>query len=563
MNKFFAIILSFVLIIAPVNSARAMSMGPIANQVLGLGTAAVGSTIILNCLAPKSPSIYVFMAGSVAYIAAELLGGQQQKKHHKDQEQKVDEVKKTMANGGDLQKATLEAKLKEEKDQLAFVQKRKMWMMAVSAAYGVATALALAEGSSLLGLTPDGCGPTGPGVAAVSTTKYAIIAAYSFLSVKAGGTGMLGSAAVVGIAGALMYFELVIPGLITQITTAMNNPYSRAAIFGGATAIAGFVLMDLMSSETKLKDNIKKMEKLLADFNKATQDTNSVGETGGSTSGSTGGSTSGANGGSTSGGNGGVNGGSKNGDVTLLADGIKPEVKSCVSSGGAGIVFSEKACQRPLRLNRPNFSANFGTDTLRSQSNIATDFANALNAGDTARADVLAGQLANGAARVEKAKLAALDAINKQRAAQKKKPLNFDQEVQRTLASMQAGANRSLGLKGLNLSDLNKKGEAAVSETKPEEGPTGPVAESGGDAVAMPSAGSDSSPVSTEDPAATVATTPASTMEEGLANFEGSEQDISKDPETSLFQQISVRYILNYTRFFRPKVEPAPENSGN
>jgi hypothetical protein len=553
MNKFFAVILSFVLIVAPVTSARAMGvMGPIANQILGLGTATVGSTIILNCLAPKSPSIYVFMAGAVAYIAAELLGGQQQKKHHADQEKKVAEVQKNMVNGGDLQKAALEAKLKEEKDQLDFVQKRKMWMMAVSAAFGIATALALAEGASVWGLTPEGCAPTPQGIGAASATKLAIIAGYSFLSVKAGGTGMLGSAAAVGIAGALVYFDLVIPGLLTKITTAMNNAYSRAAIFGGATAIAGYVLMDLMNSEKKLKDNIKKMELLLADFNKATLDKNSLGETGGASSGSTSGVTSGAT------------SGSKNGDITRLAEGIKPEVKSCVSTSGAGIVFSPQGCQRPLKINRPTFGANFGTDYLRSQSNLATDFANALNAGDTAQADLLAGQLANGAARIEKEKLAALEAINKQRAAQKKRPLNFDQEVQRTLASMQNGANRALGTKGASLADLDKNsGGAAVSETKPTEEATAPVAESGADAEAMPSADGDSSASATEGPAVAATEGPAPTLEESLDNYEASEQDISKDRETSIFEQISVRYILNYTRFFKAKEALAPEKSNN
>ncbi len=563
MNKFFAIIVSFVLIIAPVNSARAMSMGPIANQILGLGTATIGSTIILNCLAPKNPSIYVFMAGSAAYIASELLGGQQQKKHHGDQEKKVAEVKSTMANGGDLQKATLEAKLKEEKDQLAFVQKRKMWTMAVAAAYGIATALALAEHANILNVVPEACGPSPAGFAAATTVQMAIVAAYSFLTIKAGGNGMLMSAGAVGIAGALIYFSPAVAGLFPTIATAMNTPMTRAAIFGGATALTGLIIMDLMSSENKLKENIKKMEKLLAEFNKATQDTNTLGETGGSTSGSTSGANGGANGGTNGGSSGGVNGGTTNGEVTRLAEGIKPEIKSCVGSGGAGIVFSEKACQRPLRVNRPTFGANFGTEYLRSQSNLASDFANAMNAGDTARADVLAGQLANGAARIEKEKLAALETINKQRAAQKKKPLDFEKEVQRTLASMQTGANKGLGLKGMSLADLDKKSDATVSETKPVEEAKGPVAEAAAEAVAMPSADAQSSTTSTEDAAAALAATPAPTMEESLANFESSEGDISKDPETSLFQQISVRYILNYTRFFRPKAEAVPENTGN
>ncbi len=38
-----------------------------------------------------------------------------------------------------------------------------------------------------------------------------------------------------------------------------------------------------------------------------------------------------------------------------------------------------------------------------------------------------------------------------------------------------------------------------------------------------------------------------------LSDFEATEQDIVKTPETSIFKQVSNRYILNYTKMFDRK----------
>jgi hypothetical protein len=53
-------------------------------------------------------------------------------------------------------------------------------------------------------------------------------------------------------------------------------------------------------------------------------------------------------------------------------------------------------------------------------------------------------------------------------------------------------------------------------------------------------------------------------LDESLNDFESTESDISKDPEVSIFKQVSNRYFLNYTKIFQrkeinpPLAEPAP-----
>ena len=51
-------------------------------------------------------------------------------------------------------------------------------------------------------------------------------------------------------------------------------------------------------------------------------------------------------------------------------------------------------------------------------------------------------------------------------------------------------------------------------------------------------------------------------MDQALNEFESSESDISKRSETSLFKQLSNRYLLNYNKIFeRKKEDPVSESS--
>src|SRR3989344_2718511 len=144
MKKLFATLLSLHLILAPVPALAAG--GGIAKQILGIANSIVGSTVIVKCaMASMQPSLMVYMAGSLVYVASELAGGNKQKEQQKKQSQSLDSLKANMTEGGDYQKGAIDAQLKDEKDKLEVIQGRRKWMMATKAIYATATALAIME----------------------------------------------------------------------------------------------------------------------------------------------------------------------------------------------------------------------------------------------------------------------------------------------------------------------------------------------------------------------------------------------------------------------------------
>ena len=144
MFKVFAVILSLQLIIAPVAIAQGSGAGEqfrqnpnseakkpsYMNQVKSIVVSAIGTTAIMAC---KNffllPSLAVFNAGSLIYIASELMGGKSQGDFHKRKAEDLKMVEEKMRKqaGGEAQKEALEAALKDEKEILSrdpYVQSR-------------------------------------------------------------------------------------------------------------------------------------------------------------------------------------------------------------------------------------------------------------------------------------------------------------------------------------------------------------------------------------------------------------------------------------------------------
>lgn len=566
MKKFYAILLSLGLMISPLN-AKAASMGLIANQILGLGTAVVGTSVLLVCkLGSMLPSVTTFMGGSVVYIASEFLGASAKKAHLKAQEVNIEEMRAKMKEGGDLQKASIEAKLKEEKDQLGFVKKRKMWMMAVGAVYLIATTLALVENVELVAATATVAGAAvlqppymqgvcepASGVGTVTALEAAIIMAYSFTSMKSGGSSnMIAGAGGVILAGLVYFLPAATKTLLTTIGSALNTPMSRAVVFGAAAALTAVVIMDLMSIEKKLQSNVEKMEKLLAEFNKNSKSDNELAESGTSNGGIPG-ETAGSAAGLSAGGN---------FALKQLATGQAAKNRNCISMKKNNFEYSEKACAAPLKVNRPKFNSNFATNDLKSSANLAADFTQSVANGDEARAEILAGQLANSAARLNLQKKSALAKLNEQRKKNKQKPLDFDGEVNKMVSRMASDVNKALAPKGLSLNNLPDR---AVTKEEIEAATSSTINNIKGHSAEIDPSSDLNSPSNenTEEASASSAPIEEAKLEDSLENYESNESDILNQKETSIFRQLSNRYLLNYRRFFRVEEdEKAPEAPG-
>lgn len=555
MRKLFAIILSLSLIVNPVAIAEESSgdkPGGSAfymNQVLSIGTSVIGSSILTSCsLSNGAPSLMAFMAGSVVYIASEIMGANAQKAFLQAKTKEIEDLEKQLqAGGGDLQREIIEAKLKEEQDKLEFVKKRKMWSMAVMAVYMVATGLAAWEWfcstPTPISMCPQwltgNCVP-GATVATDTLLGKAIIAAYGYGAGMAGGGGMLTS--IAGLAGALLP---AITSLGSMVKVAYDQPMARVITFGAASALVTMVVMGLSETQKKLEENISKLQAMLTQFNSQTTDLAGVGVTAGASGGTTSGTTPTD---------------TQKYDVTALPTGTLP--KTCVSqSATSGITVGESSCANPLKLNKPAFHANMNLPTLMSAGNMATDMGNAVARGDTARADVLAGQLGNAAARIRQSRDNVIKQINDKLKAAGKKPLDFDGEVKKQIAAMGNAVNQQMGGAGNSMASLGGGSNTATLD---------PSKSVKSDAAGVPSevkAGSSEKSLNiggagisegnlTEGLPLETAATPTP---ESLDNFEINVKDVSEKKEDSIFKQLSNRYLLNYTKFFeKKKVEEVP-----
>jgi len=203
----------------------------IAKQILGIANSIVGATIITKCtMAAMQPSLMVYMAGGIVYVAAEISGGNKQKKQEETQAKNLDNLKSNMTEGGDYQKGVIQAQLKDEKDKLEVIQGRRKWMMATKAIYATATALAIVE-LILSKLPPPFYKPDIGGCVANPAVNFPLVtaigAAFSGISAYASG-GVMGVAGAAAAAGIDFVFKLGIGAAITEMTvTDLERVYRK------------------------------------------------------------------------------------------------------------------------------------------------------------------------------------------------------------------------------------------------------------------------------------------------------------------------------------------------
>lgn len=573
MKKLFAVILSLGLIIAPVpviNTAHAGGAGGYAKMVLGMANGIVGSAILVKCkMGASQPSITAYFAGSLVYIAAEILGGKGKRKSVENNSASMDSLKANMKEGGDYQKASIQAQIDNEKDTLKHIEKKRKWMMATKVIYGLATALALVEFILQFPPPPAGIGIGKPDIGACSPdgvshvpAQAGIVMAYTAASGFAGG-GLMGA----GMAVAAPYImkmmgQVAIGTKITDLAvTMLNSSLGRVAFFGAATALVMMLDNDLKKEADRSKKIIADLEQVKAQFEAAD---NSLAE---GDSVNTGGATSGALGGGKD------DPTKKTYAVTALASGTTLAKHCFANASSGGVEYSESSCNSPIRINRPSFDGKFDIGTLKNGTNAGIDMAQAIANGDLASADVAAGNLASMAGKVDAINKELMKKVDDQLKAQGKKPIDIKGELNRQVTALNNALNKQqAGSGNYSMADLDGGEASTSSDVAKVDTTAAPEVTTAAAPAASPIEAMDLSKLDelggTEvvDPDAAADTGKVASLEDSLNQYESNENDISTDPGVSIFKQVSNRYILNYGKIFErkqinpPMAEPQPSN---
>lgn len=562
MFKVFTIFLSLQLILAPVAIAQSAGdqfrEGPAKNggmdiyakQILSIATSSVGANILTSCkIGGMLPSLMIFMGGSLVNIASEIMGGKALNENHKKRASslKMLEEKMKQTPGGDLQKASLEEALKEEKETLAYINKRKMWALAITAAYLGATIAAQLEKWRLLVLkdttTIVPCQPSGMS----KFTSIAVSLAWSM------GPSLLGAkqegGMITTIGSMLLTLGPQVGILEGFVAKSYSTPMARTITFGAATVLQGLIVKGLMDRAKVTKENIEKLEKALAVFKDQTKTDNGIllGD-------------SSSNPASDSSGAQTDPGAGRSYAINELADGTTLP-KECWSSTSKGMEYSSSACKSPVRLPSPSFSGEINVPTLQSAAKLSNDLAQQVARGDIGAAESSAAALGSQAGKLKEIRDNIAKKLNDQLKAKGEKPIDFEGESQKLASQMMAdfsktsGGNSSLaglgsssnfGLESDLKADADKKEELNVTSAK------------GGAGIDVPSS---TGGIITEglvnDPSLSesfVAATDNSNVE-----YDYNEDDVSDRQDVSLFEQVSNRYMFQYNKLFsreKPKLEP-------
>lgn len=654
MKKLLALMMSFSLIVSPVLAQAPADVAPKSGvtkdaytdigtegtgkvfylqQIAGLSTSAIGSSIITQCLEGlKVPSITTFMGGSLLNIMSEIIEGRaknaRNKQNVKDMELRDSDIVKS---GDSNQLESLKMFLKEEEDTKKFLGNRKKWMIAVDLIYTTAAGLAVAElltgKAASLAIEVSGC-PASASAAAVakcglisavpaiaaacvaSQTPIEIglcklqiekskamallepipslarakgpvfcatavahtpvcLAAYNgwltavygaclpapvdgmakmfswprMLGVAYGfGAGQLtkdgGKISSYG-STMLSLLNFAIPAASLFVEKSYNFPLPRAATFGALSAISILITEGLGSREKISEKNIAKLKSAIEKFKI---------ETDGTVSGL--------------------------GKDTLIDDPSTPSAgkkrtyelktlaveapKTCLSDSSGKFEISEQACAKPFKIPKPNVG-KFSIPVLGNVAALSAEMANALAENNIAGASDIADKIGTMAAQVRAANEQLKTNYNKSLVAQKQKPFDFEGNIKKQVAALQAQVSNAASANGMSMpagGGVTSNPEVAA-ETAPE------VTTASMAAVELPNA-EPSIALDNLTEEMSDASLGSGRPAQSLDDFESAEADISKQDDVSIFKQVSNRYILNYTKMFETKKtlnpEPEPEN---
>ena len=539
MRKLFVLLISFTLIISPISMAQEQEPGYwdrsydfYAKQGVMLVNSFVGSTALVTCPgAFATYSMWAWSAGTLIHLGVEYFTKDEQQTRLNQKIESLKVLSDNLQKEGDAAQLESLKELKIEHEQMRdFMTARRNWTWAIQIMYDIATILAILEWTEVivtLGVKSNVivCKPKGPWVTLGMSLLFSLATGLQ----KDGGTpSMIGGAA----ANLSMLSEFkgkffkAIGGIADGISLAVSTPPGRTFVFGGNAILSGMVLGGLYERVEIAEKNVADIDKVINNF-KLTNTTNELdfdNNPGG------GAAAAGA--------------GPKAGQIKKLAE-VK-KIPKCLGKSGDNFSYGEGNCKNPVKITMPQFKLQGNFPTLSKGLALGVDMANAVAAGDMQKAEIAGAELTSMAARIKEIKNKLQDKLNADLKKAGKQPVDFDKEFKQQLANMTAPVSSDVSFSPSLASTPPTSNSSEAKTTQEDNSLKMPE-------IVSPQAASTetlSEPEVSEGPETKVA---EKSLDESLNEFEVPVEDISKESTASLFQQVSNRYLLNYTRFFQQK----------
>ncbi|HXH75707.1 MAG TPA: hypothetical protein VNJ08_12110 [Bacteriovoracaceae bacterium] len=585
-------------------------------QIMMIAMNIIGSNIIVACPAGlKQPSIVMFEAASIIYIASEIAAGKAISDKYKKSMDKLEMDQAKMAKEGtDLQKQALIQARTSEEDMLDYLENKRNWQVALTVAYSAAAATAVGEqiyglitgyaaGAAACGGV---CGTTGPGVfacmgvCASGGTSVGIWIPQLSMGMPDPVSAVASACAPTGIlfpacdAAGMAYTGMVVPyctalglagsyTLNVVINAAIVGAWGLAGIGanlksgGGDIATWGIVLTMLAGMIPPLNAFIIMAYQYpiprFATFTSAAilsgiitdglqeriniaeeniRKLNAVINDFKDTTAKNDVKPIAEGAKTTATSGGGGGGGDSGGYVVPGGPPTKASSGNCLSKGGGKPSFGPQACAKPVRVSAPNMRIGPGMEGLQNVADLTAEMANQAAAGNTQGANATAVKIGALAGRVKDINDGLKKKLNDMLHTKGQKPVDFDGEVKKQLAHFQGIANEAAAAKGISPSSGGSAKLDPLASVKPS-GPT-MVDKAPTGLPATPVLGMGAFP---ED--AGLGVKAETGLSESLSGFESSVNDINKDNGVSLFLIISNRYAHSYSKIMKRKEVPAAE----
>ena len=307
------------------------------------------------------------------------------------------------------------------------------------------------------------------------------------------------------------------------INEGVKSAVSRAVTFGVFAGYATYVRTGYKKNKERAEKNIKTLDDLIREWTNASQSGTTLDP--------------------------GDMGPSNNtppiqaGTITPLPVNQLAQSNNCMSAGANGMEFGASSCKNPIKFDRSKIK--FDSPFLQSMSNLSMDMADAMAKGDSASAQIAVNQLNSNASRIKKEVAGLLKKADEKLKKAGKPGLNLAGSIPSQIASLESDMKKMAMDSKLPTSDAPAVAQESKSEKSNEPVAVAPIVEV---PLAKPDSGllvGDSAEASAGGPAP-----------ESLDNFVVNESDVQKNPEVSIFKQLSNRYFLNLPKILeRKKVE--------
>jgi len=523
-------------------------------QSLAIFTTAIGSGTMFCANLWTNPSLVAFQAGSVLYLAQEILSAKDMNKELETdfQDLRMDEekLKKNMGNG--LQKSTLEKLRAKEIVLRDTAERKKNWLYAVGGIFSLATGSALFEAFKISDAGNGGCllsGAFAP-IEEVSRLQIgAVASAWALGGILASDNRIIGGSANDLGTALVTAAAAFLPWGVPKTLTVIDTPIPRMITLGVLSGLMWWLAEKYDSSMEVARDNVAKIQKVIDAF-----PPDESGDTNPETTGATAGGASPGSSDYTAGGSGGGSTGGRPGG----SSGTSQNQNNCFSMGSVNPLKLSSDCSNPLSSRLGEIDMG-NVPLLNNVADLARDMVNAAGRGDFAKADSLASKIASNAGGLRKLNKDLEKKLNEHLRKNKKPEIDFKAERKKTFAMLQdklmESTNGKLGpLLGstsgagaLNNLDQLKKDKKIdpdsrfISRKAPEGKASGAESLSG-----FSSYGKNSSE-------SKVLESSLHKTGDQLKKYEVDVADISNSKEASIFAIISNRYVMSYDRIMKKR----------